>query len=787
MFNMKSCLIKFVCLFALFSLFQSCENKLEMTLPQGPKGDKGDKGDPGLSAFDLWKEYYGKDSSTTLEDFFNSLKGKDGKDGAVPIIGGNNNWWIDGVDTGILARGTDGKDGVTPVIGSNGNWHIDGKDTGVPARGQDGIDGEDGLTPYIKDGNWWIGDQDTKVPAEGKDGEDGVTPTVKIGPGPNYYWIINETETTISAKGKDGVNGKTSYELWIDAVNDGKMTNKDGTPYTGGDTWEEFLRWLQGGDVSVLHQYWLSIPGNTGDINEFLELLFSCHCDGVTVTGVVPYTYCVELNTDGTPKKYEATLNITSEKEGKYTIKVGDKILKENQPLKVGQNDIKITQTAEAQMLDIICTVADKVVTKNVQIPALKYIAGASTRVEAVNDSISKAIITLTDVTNLTAILVGADDILDSASEWTKSDDGKTYSKEYKRGAQKQTLNVSVKGKNGECTTLKYEIPSLTPVNVDGKPRIVFNGDCLFTLIAEGTPGMTVIAKVPNILPAEGQRLTETTTNDPNKSEYSIVLPRKYTKYTVSLTATKEGFGNATASAVIEGSYLLQDPLTVDWPDNDLASSEGKMKAEVRAQLKNTSSKPIKVTIARTDTPSGVQSRTPWVKGPGIAADIAVGGVAEVVIEAEKTVDLIFQRDFRSNFTSGNYKVTMASVNGCDERKEKAAINIPYQQNYRYDFELPSGAGGPDPNGNISFVMNIYDALPNKYLQFQLTHANGALNSVIFGEEKTDSKGNYTKTVTMKYEDFLRAEEVGKGHFIFSDKEGAAEPLLKSEIDFKFD
>ncbi len=37
--------------------------------------------------------------------------GVNSKDGATPMIGFNENWWIDGIDTGISAKGADGKDG----------------------------------------------------------------------------------------------------------------------------------------------------------------------------------------------------------------------------------------------------------------------------------------------------------------------------------------------------------------------------------------------------------------------------------------------------------------------------------------------------------------------------------------------------------------------------------------------------------------------------------------------------------------------------------------------------
>ena len=72
------------------------------------------------------------------KDGVNGTNGTDGKDGApgsVVTIGENGNWFIDGKDTGVLAKGTNGKDGSVVTIGENGNWFIDGKDTGVHAGG----------------------------------------------------------------------------------------------------------------------------------------------------------------------------------------------------------------------------------------------------------------------------------------------------------------------------------------------------------------------------------------------------------------------------------------------------------------------------------------------------------------------------------------------------------------------------------------------------------------------------------------------------------------------------
>ena len=47
----------------------------------GEKGEKGEKGDPGLSAYDVWKTLPGNDRKTK-EEFFESLKGKDGESGS---------------------------------------------------------------------------------------------------------------------------------------------------------------------------------------------------------------------------------------------------------------------------------------------------------------------------------------------------------------------------------------------------------------------------------------------------------------------------------------------------------------------------------------------------------------------------------------------------------------------------------------------------------------------------------------------------------------------------------
>src|SRR5690606_36603528 len=46
------------------------------------------------------------------------------------------------------------------------------------------------------------------------------------------------------------------------------------------------------------------------DLNAFLETLFDCHCDGISII-VIANDVCIELNPDGTLKTtYNATLKI---------------------------------------------------------------------------------------------------------------------------------------------------------------------------------------------------------------------------------------------------------------------------------------------------------------------------------------------------------------------------------------------------------------------------------------------------------------------------------------------
>ena len=148
-----------------------------------------------------------------------NLIGKDGKTPTI-TIGANNNWFVNGVDTGVKAKGEKGDTGsgfnttrqyssvsdmmadtnpandseiVVVVLGDVGNFYMrlssyidpDGATNGYlpigsaqdisTIKGDPGKDGKDGLTPHIDSAtnHWFLGTKDTGVLAKGQDGKDG--------------------------------------------------------------------------------------------------------------------------------------------------------------------------------------------------------------------------------------------------------------------------------------------------------------------------------------------------------------------------------------------------------------------------------------------------------------------------------------------------------------------------------------------------------------------------------------------------------------------------------------
>lgn len=207
--------------------------------------------------------------------YYDVTNGKDGKEPSI-TIGTNNNWFVNGVDTGVKAIGEKGETGsgfkitrqytsvsdmmsdtspandseVVVVISDDlGTFYLrlssyidpNGETDGYlpignaqdisTIQGEPGQDGTDGITPHIDETtkHWIIGTQDTGILAEGKDGSDGlngITPTIDS---VTKHWFIGDTDTGILAQGKDGVDGKSITSVTRDENENIIVTFSDGT------------------------------------------------------------------------------------------------------------------------------------------------------------------------------------------------------------------------------------------------------------------------------------------------------------------------------------------------------------------------------------------------------------------------------------------------------------------------------------------------------------------------------------------------------------------------------
>lgn len=698
-------------------LMVGCENNLEMVLPQGPKGDKGDKGDPGKSAFELWLEHYDKDPNTTIEEFFNSLKGEDGEDGAVPVIGSNGNWFIDGVDTEIPARGTDGANGITPTVGDNGNWFIGEEDTGIPARGQDGA---------------------------------------------------------------DGVDGKSAYELWKEAVDAGEMTNKDGTEYTGGNTWEDFLIWLQGGDVSVLHVYWQTLPDNADKtIEEFIEELFSCHCDGIVVS-VIAVDECVSLNPDGTVnEEYTAQLRITAA-AGTEVVVTGDGI---NLSGNITDNTIplvfNIARGDESIQLTIDCTLSSETETKSAVIPALRYVQLASAPTVEQVTGLEQDIVTLSFETPLTSLSVDGDVVYSDGavvdgSGWVVSNGGRTFTRTFSRIQTVQSHTVQAVGADEICSTIDnaFTIPSLTPVEV-GPLSLNILDDCTLALTFTGTPGMNVIA-INSLDANDTLDIIETT-----PGSYALTsLPRNYDPYTFYVRAEMSGYGTVEDTVEVAGALLapVAEPLTVAEIGGVI---DGTNVSLIRRRFTNNTNGPLNVTIERSANTSSSSLEHPLMLETPFTGTLG----------ANESADVDFYRDYTGTLAPGEYLLTFSTTTSCGIFKSYTLI-VENLQQYRHTFTLPVNwnNGEGDPDELLTFGVSVLDGMPGGYVEFQL------FNGTAYGgvtRTQLDANGNRAWNVTMTRAQIQAALDNEKGYFyFFSDAAYTSKfniGAAKEEVTFIFE
>lgn len=227
------------------------------------------KGDPGEDGFSpiVSVNKVNKETTISITDKTHTAEAKilDGKDGETPVItiGGNGNWFINGVDSLFSAKGTKGDPGegfsvtknyssidemvsdtepakdsevVVVITGDVGNFYLrletyidpEGITNGYLPIGSasdisaiKGEKGEDGATPYIDPNtkHWFINNADTGIIAEGQDGN---TPYI----GSNNHWFVGEVDTGITAKGQDG---RSITAITMDDENNIIVTFSDGT------------------------------------------------------------------------------------------------------------------------------------------------------------------------------------------------------------------------------------------------------------------------------------------------------------------------------------------------------------------------------------------------------------------------------------------------------------------------------------------------------------------------------------------------------------------------------
>ena len=225
--------------------------------PQGPQGEDGN----GISSIDKTSSEGLVDTYTiTFTDgtttTFTVTNGKDGQNGEQGIQG---------------IQGVPGVDGHTPVITIQGGyWYIDGINTNVLAegikgdvgpqgpQGNPGKDGEDGTTPQLKIGadNYWYVSYDNGatwtslgVKATGTNGTDGVG-IKSVAVNEEGKLIITLTDDTVidcgnvkgeqSTVGPQGPQGVSIVNTAFDENGNMVITYSDGTTQTIEHTWQKF-------------------------------------------------------------------------------------------------------------------------------------------------------------------------------------------------------------------------------------------------------------------------------------------------------------------------------------------------------------------------------------------------------------------------------------------------------------------------------------------------------------------------------------------------------------------
>ena len=693
-------------------------------------------------------------------------KGQDGTNGkdAVVTIDSNGYWVINGKVTEVKAKGEDGQDAQVS-INSDGYWVINGTVTEIKAVGQDGQDGSDGqdgqdgqdgtngkdVSVYINDDGFWVIDGEvTNVKAKGEngqdgqdgaDGADGLTPVLNVVVGENGNWYINGIDTGIAPA------GKSAYEIWKESVSLGEIENKDGTPYTGGDTLLEYYKWLQGGNISSLYIHWRdsNIINKDKTMDDFLTELFDCHCDGISLS--LEYnSSCNVMDAEGKIdlNNVASTATLTVDGDEGTVIKLidGDKVV-ETKTITNVSVFFTIPQEAKEKAYILECEIPNKKgnptkVTKNISVAAWDILEGVKTKVENVDDSTVKMSVTITDKSDYKVLTVDGKSIFDAKFGWV-TEDSKTYSKEIKKTAKNEKLRVHAETVSGACSYYEAEIPQLSPVEakMDPKPTID-NCSVVFTLV--GTPKMKieVAAKESHTDITNKVTVYEDAGTGPNAlSTYTISVPRKFKAYTVQIDASLEGRGTFSYECKIKGEMLLSKQVQLIAPLNDVNAIK---KSATTFKIKNTASKESNESYV-------VEfSRAPNTDRNAIKR--SAFPTQSFRVNAGETLERTIHRDYNESLQySGEYRVKAKITNTCGESFE-LEFNVLNQGDFTHYFkkypddgsgEGGSGEGNPNekpevgPNGKYRFDFVIEDAVPDVMAQLGVTNSSGTFTPVSDG------------------------------------------------------
>ena len=261
------------------------------------------------------------------------------------------------------SNGNNGNGGKSPVItiGGNGNWFVDGVDTGVSAQGPQGDPGQagaDGSTPTveIKNGYWFINGENTGIKAEGIAAE--AAPA---------FCVYNTKNGTLTFKNVSDGNGNTSdYVVYL--TNELRSLVLIPPMYIDGIEAipvEVFVYYpLSKSDLDSKKELWKLTTGNSKTVEE--EILLSYHVNPVsaTVTKDDKLAFVIQNDvpsrTDNEPEKWDIDPEFVSFEDGILTVKVKIK----TKDLGDGWNTLTVNQMNN-ELNDVVDVAALKVVKNN--------------------------------------------------------------------------------------------------------------------------------------------------------------------------------------------------------------------------------------------------------------------------------------------------------------------------------------------------------------------------------------------------------------------------------------